>query len=128
MFLTRAAKIWREWQAALDELCALHEGKPTELCIVAIILPSLLSEFDRKLPETHLRITVLGSDRALKVLKDGLVDIAIVMAERHWLKEPHWVIQPLYRESVQILMASSHPLSKSQELTWVDLAQYPHVI
>ncbi|MCS6960040.1 MAG: LysR family transcriptional regulator [Pseudanabaenaceae cyanobacterium SKYGB_i_bin29] len=134
IFLTRATKIWREWQAVITELQALQAGTQGELCIAAIhsvcrsFLPLLLPQFYQKFPTTQLRITALGSDRALKVLRDGLVDIAIVMAERHLLKEPHWLIQPLYRESVKIFMANDHPLSQRPQLTWQELASYPHVV
>ncbi|MCS6943745.1 MAG: LysR family transcriptional regulator [Geminocystis sp.] len=134
LFFRRARKIWQEWQAANVELKALQNGQQTELCVAAIhsicrhFLPSLLPGFYQAFPQIQLRVTALGSDRALKVLQDGLVDLAIVMGERHLLKRPEWVIEPLYAEPVQVLMAAHHPLAKRESLTWKDLAVYPHVV
>ncbi|MCS7031755.1 MAG: LysR family transcriptional regulator [Gloeomargarita sp. SKYG116] len=134
VLLPHAQKIWREWQTVMTELQALHQGEQAEVCVAAIhsvcsyLLPQLLPHFYRQFPHTQLRVTALGSDRALKVLKDGLVDVAIVMAERHLLKEPEWWVQSLYREPVQILMASDHPLAARSHLTWAELAPYPHVV
>lgn len=134
LFLPRANKIWREWQTAISELEGLKNGDRSELCIAAIhsvcryCLPQLLPRFYQKFAPIQLRITALGSDRSLKVLKDGLVDIAVVMAERHLLKEPQWSIQFLYSEPIKILMASTHPLGGKKHLTWEELSKYPHVV
>ncbi len=134
LFVRRARKIWQEWQAASAELKALQNGEQGELCIAAIhsvcrhFLPTLLPGFYEAFPQVQLRITALGSDRALKVLKDGLVDLAIVMGERHLLKRPEWVIEPLYAEPVRVLMAAQHPLARQNPLTWESLATYPHVV
>ncbi|MEN9249526.1 MAG: LysR family transcriptional regulator [Gloeomargarita sp. GXS_bins_116] len=134
VLLPHAHKIWREWQAVVAELQTLQKGEQSEVCVAAIhsmcsdTLPRLLPRFYQAFPQTQLRVTALGSDRALKVLKDNLVDVAIVMADRHLLKEPEWWVQPLYQEPVQVLLASNHPLASQTALTWAELARYPHVV
>ena len=45
----------------------------------AYMLPSVLQQFRDDYPQVQMRVTALGSDRALKVLRDGLVDVAVVM-------------------------------------------------
>lgn len=134
LFLRRAHRIWQEWQAANAELKAMQQGQQAELCIAAIhsicrhFLPTLLPIFHQRFPQMQLRVTALGSDRALKVFQDGLVDLIIVMGDRHLFKQSAWVIEPLYSEPVQVVMSAQHPLAGHLTLTWEDLATYPHVV
>ncbi|MEO8890889.1 MAG: LysR family transcriptional regulator, partial [Coleofasciculaceae cyanobacterium] len=108
--LPRARKICHEWQAANQELADLISGKQPELCVAAIqsvcayYLPPVLQKFCRNYPDVQLRVTALGSDRALKVLRDGMVDVAIVMNNRFLTSSPELIVDVLYNESIEILM------------------------
>jgi len=132
--LPRARKICQEWQNAAQELAELLAGKQPELCIAAIPsacayhLPSVLQSFGQDYPDVQLRVTALGSDRALKVLKDGLIDLAIVMQNPYLMSSPEMIVDHLYEESIQILMSSGHPLAKHQVVPWAELALYPQVV
>lgn len=133
-FLPRAQRICREWQTALSDVGELLQGKQPELCIAAIhsvcarYLPPVLQTFCHDYPDVQLRVTSLGSDRALKVLKDGLVDLAIVMNNRFLTSSAELVVDPLYTEPVCVLMSASHPLTRYQQVPWADLAQFPQVV
>lgn len=133
-FLPRARRICQEWQTATTELSELLEGRQSELCVAAIhsvsaqYLPPVLQQFCQDYPAVQLRVTSLGSDRALKVLKDGLVDLAIVMNNRFLTASPEMVVDPLYREPVEVLMAATHPLTCYQQVPWSELARYPQVV
>ncbi|BAU15207.1 nitrogen assimilation transcriptional activator [Leptolyngbya sp. NIES-3755] len=133
-FLPRARKICQEWKNAIAELEELRLGKQPELCIAAIHsvcafhLPPVLQRFCQDYPEVQLRVTSLGSDRALKVLKDGLVDIAIVMNNRFLTSSPEMVVDVLYEEPVRILMSAEHPLTKFESVPWSELVHYPQVV
>lgn len=132
--LPRARKICQEWQNATQELADLMAGKQPELCIAAIhsvcayYLPPVLQQFCRKYPEVQLRVTALGSDRALKVLRDGLVDVAIVMHNRFLTSTPEMLVDVLFHESIQVLMAFNHPLAQYEEIPWSELVKYPQVV
>jgi DNA-binding transcriptional LysR family regulator len=132
--LPHARKICNEWKLAHQSIESLLAGKQPELCIAAIhsvcahLLPSVLQQFCDRHPQVQLRVTALGSDRALKVLKDGLVDIAIVMENRMFTPSPDMVVQNLYREPIEILMSAAHPLAKYQEVPWLELVKYPQVV
>lgn len=132
--LPRARKICQEWQSAMHELADLMAGKQPELCVAAIhsvcayYLPSGLQKFCRDYPEVQLRVTALGSDRALKVLRDGLVDVAIVMNNRFLTSSPDMVVEVLYNESIEVLMASNHPLTQYERIPWSELVNYPQVV
>ncbi len=134
ILLERARRICQEWQSVSEELRELHQGKQSEFCLAAIYsvcktnLPPLLLQFCRHYPQIQLRVTALGSDRALKVLQDGLVDLAIVMHQRHLVQRAGLVVRPLYTEPIGLLMAVNHPLAGKETLTWAEIASYPQVV
>jgi DNA-binding transcriptional LysR family regulator len=132
--LPKARRIFSEWEDALEVIAALKDGQQTELCVAAIhsvcahYLPPVLQKFCQRYPNIQLRVTSLGSDRSLKVLRDGLVDLAIVMDNPSLTYQPETVIDKLYDEPIQVLMASNHPLAKHSVVPWHELAQFPHVV
>lgn len=129
-----ARKICQSWQNATEEIADLLAGKQPELCVGAIhsvcgaYLPPVLQKFCQDYPEVQLRVTALGSDRALKVLKDGLIDVAIVMNNRFFTASPDMVVELLYSEPVEVLMASNHPLTEYEQVPWPELVNYPQVV
>lgn len=133
-FLPRARRICQEWKQSVEELADLMAGKQPELCIAAIhsvcgqYLPPVLQRFCQDYPDVQLRVTSLGSDRALKVLRDGLVDLAIVMDNRLLTANAELVVDPLYDESIEILMAADHPLTQFDPVPWSELVKYPQVV
>lgn len=132
--LPRARKICQEWQSATQEIADLLAGKQPELCIAAIhslcayYLPPVLQKFCHDYPEVQLRVTSLGSDRALKVLKDGLVDLAIVMNNRFLTAGKEMVVEVLYDEPIEVLTANNHPLAQYDRIPWSELVRYPQVV
>ncbi|NJL82176.1 MAG: LysR family transcriptional regulator substrate-binding protein, partial [Chloroflexaceae bacterium] len=133
-FLPRARKICQEWAAATQEFCDLKAGKQPELCVAAIhslcahYLPPVLQQFCRYYPQVQLRVTALGSDRALKVLRDGLVDLALVMNNRFLTSSAEMVVDVLYEEVIEVLMAADHPLSQYSQVPPAELVRYPQVV
>jgi DNA-binding transcriptional LysR family regulator len=133
-FLPRARRILQEWNNVTQEIQDLMEGKQPELCIAAIHsvcayqLPPVLQRFCAEYPQVQLRVTSLGSDRALKVLKDGLVDVAIVMNNRFLTASSDMVVDLLYTEPVQVLMSADHPLAQCEAVPWDRLVHYPQVV
>lgn len=133
-FLPRARRICQEWRSATEEFAELLAGKQPELCIAVIhsvcasYLPPVLQQFCQDYADVQLRVTSLGSDRALKVLRDGLVDLAIVMNNRFLTTSTEMVVDPLYEEPIQVLMAAQHPLAQFSEIRWEDLARYSQVV
>jgi DNA-binding transcriptional LysR family regulator len=132
--LPHARKICNEWTLVHKSIEDLLTGKQPELCVAAIhsvcanILPPILQQFCHQNPHVRLRVTALGSDRALKVLKDGLVDLAIVMENRLFTASSELVVQNLYQEPIEILMSSQHPLTQYHLVPWIELVKYPQVV
>jgi DNA-binding transcriptional LysR family regulator len=132
--LPRARKICQEWQSATQEISDLVAGKQPELCIAAIhslcsyYLPPVLQKFCHDYPDVQLRVTSLGSDRALKVLKDGLVDLAIVMSNRFLTTSREMLVELLYEEPIEVLTSATHPLAQYEYVPWSELIRYPQVV
>lgn len=133
-FLPHARKICQEWQKATAECQELLLGKQPELCVAAIhsvcanYLPPVLQQFCQDYPSVQLRVTALGSDRALKVLRDNLVDVALVMNNKLLTVSPELIVIPLYEEPIQVLIAANHPLSQYETVPWSDLTKYSQVV
>ena len=133
-FLPHAKKIHQEWSTAIAEVTNLKHGKQPELCIAALhsacahFLPPVLQQFCREYPEIQLRVTALGSDRAMKVLRDGLVDLAIIMGSRFIGMSSEMVLEPLYEEPIEVLMAANHPLARYSAVPYSEIGHYPQVI
>ncbi|ERT06479.1 bacterial regulatory helix-turn-helix, lysR family protein [Lyngbya aestuarii BL J] len=133
-FWPYARKICQTWDSAKEELASLLAGKQPELCVAAIhsicasYLPPVLQKFCYAYPEVQLRVTSLGSDRALKVLRDGLVDVAIVMNNRSFTATGELIVQSLYWEPIEVLMAATHPLASYTQVPWSELVLYPQVV
>ncbi|ASC72160.1 LysR family transcriptional regulator [Halomicronema hongdechloris C2206] len=132
--LPQARKISQAWAQAVQEIDTLMAGKQPELCVAAIqsvcayFLPPILQQFCQVYPEVQLRVTALGSDRSLKVLRDGLVDVAIVMENPLLTTGPEMVVDVLYEEPIQVLMAAEHPLSRCSAVPWAELVHRPQVM
>ncbi len=132
--LPRMKKICQEWTTLTQEILDLQAGKQPELCVAAIhsvcsfYLPPILQQFCRDYPDVQLRVTALGSDRSLKVLRDGLVDIAIVMNNRFLTTSPEMVVETLYEEPIEVLMSVNHPLTRYNPVPWSELVHYPQVV
>ncbi len=132
--LPHARKICDEWQQATEKINDLLAGKQPEICVAAIhsvcayFLPPVLQQFCLQYPEVQLRVTALGSDRALKVMRDGLIDVAIVMQNRLFTNSADLVVQELYSEPIEVLLPTGHPLAKYAVIPWAELVRYPQVV
>ncbi|MGB3571583.1 MAG: LysR family transcriptional regulator [Phormidesmis sp.] len=132
--LPRATRICKEWTQARQDIDDLVNGKQTELCISGIhsvcayLLPPIVTQFCSSHPDVQLRMTALGSDRALKVLRDGLVDVAIVMQNPLLTSNQEMSVTPLYEEPIEVLMAAGHPLAEHDEVPWSEIARFSQVM
>jgi DNA-binding transcriptional LysR family regulator len=130
----KASRIYQDWTQVSREIGDLMAGKQPELCVAAIqsvcseLLPPILQQFCTEYPQVQLRVTALGSDRSLKVLRDGLVDLAIVMNNPRATTQPEMVVVPLFEETIEVLMGADHPLTQQPTVSWAMLARYPQVV
>lgn len=132
--LPHARRICQEWEKVEEKIQELLGGKQPELCVAAIhsvcayYLPPILQQFCQSHPQVQLRVTALGSDRALKVLRDGLVDVCLVMNNKYLTATSEMVVKHLYKEPIDVLVGKNHPLATKKSLKIADLVSYPQVV
>ncbi|MFZ4675409.1 MAG: LysR family transcriptional regulator [Nodosilinea sp.] len=132
--LPKARRIYQDWMQVSKDIADLMAGKQPELCVAAIqsvcatVLPPVLQQFCAEYPQVQLRVTALGSDRSIKVLRDGLVDLAIVMDNPRLTTPPEMVVTPLFEEPIEVLMAVHHDLASQPAISWEMLARFPQII
>lgn len=132
--LPHARRICQEWEKGEQKIKNLLGGEQSELCVAGIhsvcayFLPPILQKFCQLRPQVQLRVTALGSDRAIKVLRDGLVDIAVVMNNRYLTSTSEMLMKHLYREPIQLLVSHDHPLAQKKSAKISDLTSYSQVI
>jgi DNA-binding transcriptional LysR family regulator len=113
-FLRHAEKILREMEAAragLEHLTKwghgrLRVGASTTAC--QHILPKVLREFRQRYPKCEIRIEPGDHERQLDILRNGQVDLAIV------LEPPPQVMMeftfvPLFQDELRFIVAPLHP-------------------
>jgi DNA-binding transcriptional LysR family regulator len=54
--------------------------------------------------------------------------VAIVMNNRFLTTTPELVVDTLYDEPVEVLMAANHPLTQFDRVPWQEIARYPQVV
>lgn len=134
LLLPKARRIYQDWLQVSRDIGDLMAGKQPELCVAAIqsvcatLLPPVLQQFCAEYPQVQLRVTALGSDRSLKVLRDGLVDLAIVMDNPRLTNQPEMSVVPLFAEDIEVLMGADHPLTRQSAVPWEMLSRYPQVV
>lgn len=132
--LPKARRICQDWTQVSKDIADLMAGKQPELCVAAIqsvcatVLPPVLQQFCAEYPQVQLRVTALGSDRSLKVLRDGLVDLAIVMDNPRFTTQPEMVVTPLFEEPVEVLMGANHDLAHQPAIAWEMLSRFPQIL
>jgi DNA-binding transcriptional LysR family regulator len=132
--LPKARRIYQDWLQVSKDIADLMAGKQPELCVAAIqsvcatVLPPVLQQFCAEYPQVQLRVTALGSDRSLKVLRDGLVDLAIVMDNPRLTTQSEMLVTPLFEEPVEVLMGADHDLARQGAIAWEMLARFPHIV
>ncbi len=91
----------------------------------ALLLPSVILEFKRKRPKTHVNL-LTASQRAIerKVLQSD-VELAVVSSVD---PPPHLHSEPYGTLDLVAFVAADHPLAKKKELNLSDLAKTPLII
>lgn len=97
----------------------------THRSVMVHLLPSVVKKFKQKFPDCQLSILNRSRGEMVTMLNDGEADIGI--------SSLHPVPQGLHYEVVskynRILIATKgHPLSKKEQITLKDIAQYPLIL
>lgn len=108
-FATRALELLQEGAEAARE----SEGEGTisigaTVSAATSILPELIVEYRRLRPEVRITIRYGHSNEVLELLRDGLVDAALVVRSLH---EPLIAMEPLIADPIVLVVPPKHVLA-----------------
>ena len=129
ILLPRARQILSLVEDAKDEL--IDDGTSGRLRVAAIptiapyFLPERLRDFQQHHPQARLLVQEETTERLLKKVVDGEVDVAIAALpiEQRYLK-----VEPLFEEELLLVMAASHPLADKKSIRAEDIESLPFVL
>src|SRR5205085_1981175 len=120
---------------AEDELAAIAGLKGGRLRLAAFqsagatLVPRALSEFHRRHPDVELNVAHKEQDEALEALRDGEIDIAIVMDFDHPpLLGADLELTHLLRDEYHVILREDHPLAASERIKIEQLADEPWIV
>ena len=89
------------------------------------LLPALLARFKRTYPGLEVTLREAGTERLLKLIEAGELDLAIVVTDRL----PAVVEQqPFLQEHYVLAVSAHHPLAKARGVRLADLAGEPFIL
>ncbi|MCO7226906.1 LysR substrate-binding domain-containing protein [Pleionea sp. CnH1-48] len=127
--LEKAANIMREVENIKQLAKELQNEQEGSLSIgtthtqARYVLPDILQAFRKRYPDVKLNLHQGTSEQISEMMKSGLIDFA--MASTSGAKNSDMVTLPCYHWDRAILMPKDHPLTKLEEVTLKDLAEYP---
>lgn len=117
---------------AREELSALQAGATGKVSVGAIMaaVPGLLARTLARLRETSpqllIQIQVDTSDVLLPALREGALDVAIARPTED--EQQGFRYELLARETICVVVATGHPLTRRRQLALRDLIEWPWIL
>ena len=89
------------------------------------LLPALLTRFKRAFPGLEVTLREAGTERLLKQVEGGELDLAIVVTDR---LPPVVEQQPFLEEHYVLAVGAHHPLARVRRVRMTDLAAEPFIL
>lgn len=114
-----------------DATAEFADGEAGRLRVAAIptiapfLLPKLLREFSAKFPQATVVVQEDTTDRLLKQLSDGEIDVAILARP---IDAKYLDVEDLFEEELLLVTAADHPLREKKQIRIVDIEPLPFVL
>jgi LysR family hydrogen peroxide-inducible transcriptional activator len=129
LLLDRARRILALADDAKAEITDDGESGTIRIGVIPTIapyyLPSTLREFEHCHPRAHLVVQEDTTDRLLKNLADGSIDVAICASP---VTDKTLQVTPMFEEPLWLVLSSNHPLNKKRAIRECDLENVPFVL
>ncbi|WP_198026596.1 LysR family transcriptional regulator [Bradyrhizobium sp. ARR65] len=125
-----AEDLVRDFEAALRGIAARSAGKRGRVSIAvlpsiaAAVLPQALSAFAREFAEIDLTVHDVLQDRAVNMLRDGIVDFAVTTQTATY---PELEFNELATDPFILVCRRNHPLAQQKIIRWRAAAEYPFI-
>jgi LysR family hydrogen peroxide-inducible transcriptional activator len=93
--------------------------------IAPYFLPSLLARFGREFPEASALVDEDTTDKLLKKLSDGVVDVAFLARP---LEARYLDVVDLFEEELFLLLSAGHPLVERKQVRLADIEALPFIL
>ncbi|MEM9187023.1 MAG: LysR family transcriptional regulator [Planctomycetota bacterium] len=93
--------------------------------IAPYFLPGVLSDFAQRFPQANLVVREETTDRLLKSLTQGDIDLAVLALP---VTAKYLEVQPLFDEELLLVLPPGHPLAAQDRITLADVEPHPFVL
>ncbi len=125
-----AEDLVRDFEAALGGIAARSAGKRGRVSlavlpsVAATILPEALGAFVKEFPEIDVTIHDVLQDRAVALLRNGVVDFAVTTQAASY---PELQFDELGADPFFLVCKRNHPLARQNTVTWRETAEFPFI-
>ena len=125
-----AVKLFQHVDSIKNHIRLLGEGHAGQIKIGYVgsamhsVLPEVLSEINDKFPDIHTSMFELRNLDQIAALKDGSLDIGFI---RTPITVEDLIIQPIFSETLSVILPLLHPLAASENIRLEDLAGEPFI-
>lgn len=109
---------------SMQGVAASQQGEVVIACVPSAVyyfLPKVLSEFHAQYPRVRVRIIDDSANAALESVARGEADFGINIIGT---QEPEIEFEVILREPFVVACHRDHPLARSAQVSWAELAQY----
>jgi DNA-binding transcriptional LysR family regulator len=92
------------------------------------ILPKLLKEVRRRLPDLHLELREVMVQQEISLLKERQLDLVFHRSPSIYDKDPDLIFMPILQESFLVALPATHPLAKKEQISLPMLKNEPIVL
>jgi DNA-binding transcriptional LysR family regulator len=133
VFLDEARAILKHSNEAVLKARAIGGKRETELHVgdfplaAAQIMPRLLREFQKAMPNVHVKLHDWPVEKEIAAIRDGQLQLAIVVPPLtgNWRRELRF--EELVRARVCLAVSCDHPFAKRKSIPLVEAAREPFV-
>jgi DNA-binding transcriptional LysR family regulator len=133
-YVKAALEKLQDGQQALSEVKNGERGTVFVGCVEPLavnFLPPIFARLNKLYPGIRFQISVRGPDELVKLVEQGVLDFGLLGLPSGQAKAtPVLVVQELYRDRLQLVIAPDHPLAQKdpQEIRLGDLSNEPLVL
>ena len=126
VFLDEARRIMNLSKDAVQRTVRADKGEIGLLAMGFIgsanysVLPQVVREFRKQFPNVELSLTEMSTSNQLEALLDGTIQVGFLRTPKG-IGEKGLTIEPVFRESLMVVLPQNNPLKKKTALTFREL-------
>ena len=86
------------------------------------VLPDIFTEYCQQFPQVQISVYRNFSRKILQAVEDGAIDLGIASLP---VKSPSLKVHAIFRDQLQLMVPTRHPLASHESVTVEEMANYP---